>query len=73
MSANSVANELFDGFTFEFYIKVSYKITRQNLRYNLNMKYAENKNSACITRTIKDKKNNIIKRKGTNLDASTVD
>ena len=43
----------FNGCTFEFYIKVRYKITRQNLRYNLIIKYAENKNSDRITRTIK--------------------
>jgi len=29
----------YNGCTFEFYVKVRYKITRQNLRYNLNMKY----------------------------------
>ena len=43
---SSVSNELFNGCIFGFYIKVRYKFTPQNLRYNLNMTYAENKNSA---------------------------
>ena len=38
--------------TFKF-PEVLCKITRQNLRYNLNMKYAENKNSMRITKTIR--------------------
>ena len=39
------------------------------------MKYAENKNSARITRRIKlkTKRNNKVKRKETNLNASTAD
>ena len=43
----------FNSCTFEFYIKVRFKIMRQNLLYNLNMKYGENRNSTPITRTIK--------------------
>ena len=46
------------------------------MQYNLNtVKYAENKSSALITKTIKEKKKgtNIIERKETNLDASTAD
>ena len=30
---------LFHSYTFDFYIKIRYKITRQNLRYNLSIKY----------------------------------
>ena len=39
------------------------------MRYNSirNTKYVENKNSARITKRIKDKRNNIINRKETNL------
>ena len=71
--SSSVANELFNGCTCEFYVKVHYKITCQNLRYNLNMKYAENKKKHTHNNKIKDKRNKIIKREESNLDASTAD
>ena len=35
LMSSSVANELFNGCTFEFYIVIRYKITHQNLRYDL--------------------------------------
>ena len=56
LMSSLVTNEPFNGCTFEVYIKVRYKISRQTLRYHVTMKYAEirgNKNSAGITRTIK--------------------
>ena len=58
---------LFHWMVFDLFFMLSSvannEITPLNLRYNLNMKYTENKNSARIKIAIKDKMNNIFKKK----------
>ena len=70
-SHSSVANELSTVVHFNFFIRVRYKIMRQKLA--LQFEYMMNTRKTKNSSRMKRKKNNIIKRKETNLDASTAD